>query len=44
MLAEVAAWVHDGSISERSGHPFLTSGGALAGRLTAVTGVPVRPR
>ena len=44
MLAEVASWVHDGSIGERSGHPFLISGRALAARLTAVTGVPVRPR
>lgn len=43
-LAEVAAWAHDGSIGERSGHPFLISGRALAGRLTAVTGVAVRPR
>ena len=44
MLSEVASWVDDGSIGERSGHPFLTSGHALAARLTAVTGVKVRPR
>ena len=44
MLSEVASWAHDGSIGERSGHPFLTSGRALAARLTSVTGVKVRPR
>jgi aminoglycoside phosphotransferase (APT) family kinase protein len=43
-LVEVAGWVRDGSIGERSGHPFLTSGHALAERVTALTGVPVRPR
>ena len=44
MLAEVASWAHDGSIGERAGHPFLISGRALAGKLMAVTRVPVRPR
>ncbi len=44
MLTEVAGWVHDGTISGRAGHPFLISGRELAGRLSSVTGVPVRPR
>jgi aminoglycoside phosphotransferase (APT) family kinase protein len=43
-LVEVATWVHDGVIDERAGHPWLTTGPALAAHLTTVTGVPVRPR
>jgi aminoglycoside phosphotransferase (APT) family kinase protein len=43
-LTEVAGWATDGSISDRAGHPWLVSGNAFAARLSAVTGVPVRPR
>ena len=43
-LTEVAGWVHEGTAEKRSGHPWLVSGSALAGRLSRVTGVPVRPR
>jgi aminoglycoside phosphotransferase (APT) family kinase protein len=43
-LTEVAGWVHDAVIDERSGHPWLTSGPALADHLAKVTGVAVRPR
>jgi len=41
-LTEVAGWVHDGVIGNRTGHPWLTSGPALASHLTSVTGVMVR--
>jgi len=43
-LTEVAGWVRDGDLGDRAGHPWLVSGTALAVRLTAVTGVAVRPR
>lgn len=43
-LVEVAQWVADGVIDDRAGHPWLVMGDALAGRLTATTGVTVRPR
>ena len=43
-LAEVASWVHEGTIGDRAGHPWLASGPAFAGCVTAVTGVAVRPR
>lgn len=43
-LSELAGWVYDGTIAERSDHPWLTSGPALATHLTSVTGIPVRPR
>jgi aminoglycoside phosphotransferase (APT) family kinase protein len=43
-LTEVAGWVHDGVISSRAGHPWLTSGPALAAHLTSVTGVMTRPQ
>jgi aminoglycoside phosphotransferase (APT) family kinase protein len=43
-LTEVARWAIDGSISDRAGHPWLVSGTVFAARLSAVTGVPVRPR
>jgi hypothetical protein len=43
-LVEVASWVHDGTIGERAGHPWLATGPALAAHLATVTGVPVRPR
>jgi aminoglycoside phosphotransferase (APT) family kinase protein len=43
-LTEVAGWVHSGEIGERAGHPWLVSGKAIAAHLSAVTGVPARPR
>ena len=43
-LTEVASWEYGGIIGERAGHPWLACGQAFAARLTAVTGVPVRPR
>lgn len=42
-LTEAASWVADGTISVRAGHPWLVSGTAFAERLSAVTGVAVRP-
>jgi hypothetical protein len=41
-LAEVASWVCEDTIGARAGHPWLVSGPAFAGRLTALTGIPVR--
>jgi Phosphotransferase enzyme family len=43
-LTEVAAWVHQGTAGDRSGHPWLVCGPAFARRLSRVTGTPVRPR
>ena len=43
-LVEVSGWVHSGQQNARGGHPWMTSGPALAARLTATTGVAVRPR
>jgi aminoglycoside phosphotransferase (APT) family kinase protein len=43
-LVEAAGWVHEGGADTRSGHPWLVSGPAFAGRLTALTGIPVRAR
>ena len=43
-LVEVAQWVHQGVVDARAGHPWLLSGDAFAAKVTAVTGVPVRPR
>lgn len=43
-LVEVASWVHSGQHDAHTGHPWLTTGPALAARLTAVTGVAVRSR
>jgi len=43
-LLEVAQWVHEGVVDARAGHPWLLSADAFAARVTAVTGVPVRPR
>jgi aminoglycoside phosphotransferase (APT) family kinase protein len=43
-LVEVAGWVHDGTASVHAGHPWLASGPVFARRLTALTGIPVRPR
>jgi hypothetical protein len=36
--------VHSGQQDARGGHPWMTSGPAFAARLTATTGVAVRPR
>ena len=43
-LTEVAGWVHAGTAGAHPGHPWLTSGPAFARRLTALTGISVRPR
>jgi aminoglycoside phosphotransferase (APT) family kinase protein len=43
-LVEVARWVHEDVVDARTGHPWLLCGDAFAGKVTAVTGVPVRPR
>ena len=43
-LTEVAGWVHEGTAGTRAGHPWLVLGPALAGRLAALTGAPVRAR
>jgi len=43
-LTEAAEWVHEGTADTRAGHPWLVMGPALAGRLGALTGAPVRPR
>ena len=43
-LTEVASWVHQDVADARVGHPWLVSGPALARRLAALTGAPVRPR
>jgi aminoglycoside phosphotransferase (APT) family kinase protein len=43
-LVEVAGWVQDGTASAHAGHPWLASGPAFARRLTALTGIAVRPR
>ncbi|MGH3204417.1 MAG: phosphotransferase [Streptosporangiaceae bacterium] len=41
-LVEVAGWMHSGQHDAHAGHPWLTTGPALAARLTATTGVAVR--
>jgi hypothetical protein len=43
-LVEVASWVHLGVVGTRAAHPWLISGPAFAGRLTTLTGAPVRAR
>jgi len=43
-LTEVASWEYYGIMGERAGHPWRVTGPALAARLAAVTGVPIRPR
>ena len=43
-LVEVASWSHSGQHDAHAGHPWLTTGPALAARLTATTGVAVRSR
>jgi aminoglycoside phosphotransferase (APT) family kinase protein len=42
-LTEVASWVGDGTVGEHAGHPWLVIAAATAARLSAVTGVQVRP-
>ncbi|HLK73132.1 MAG TPA: phosphotransferase [Streptosporangiaceae bacterium] len=43
-LVEVSGWIHSGQHDAHTGHPWFTTGPALAARLTAATGVAVRPR
>lgn len=43
-LTEVAGWVHEGTVTEHAGHPWLVIGPVAAVRIGAVTGVKVRPR
>jgi aminoglycoside phosphotransferase (APT) family kinase protein len=43
-LVEVAGWVHAGTAGAHAGHPWLVSEPAFARRLTALTGISVRPR
>jgi aminoglycoside phosphotransferase (APT) family kinase protein len=43
-LLEVATWSADGTLAERSGHPWLLSGEAFAVRLHGLTGVRVAAR
>lgn len=43
-LVEVSGWVHSGQHDAHTGHPWLTTGPALAARLTAASGVAVRSR
>ncbi len=43
-LVEVAGWVHDGTVGERTGHPWLAMGPAVAAHLNSVTGASVRAR
>ena len=41
-LVEVSGWIHSGQHDAHTGHPWITTGPALADRLTAITGVAVR--
>jgi aminoglycoside phosphotransferase (APT) family kinase protein len=43
-LVEVSGWAHSGQQNAHRGHPWITCGPTLAARLTATTGVAVRPR
>jgi aminoglycoside phosphotransferase (APT) family kinase protein len=40
-LVEAAGWAQEGLTEAHAGHPWLVCGPAFAGRLTALTGVPV---
>jgi hypothetical protein len=40
-LVEVAGWAHQGELSRRAAHPWLTVRSAFVGRLAALTGVQV---
>jgi aminoglycoside phosphotransferase (APT) family kinase protein len=44
VLVEVAGWAHSESTDGHDGHPWLTSGPAIAGRLGSLTGVDVAAR
>jgi aminoglycoside phosphotransferase (APT) family kinase protein len=43
-LVEVSGWAHAGQQDARGDHPWLVAGPLFAARLTAATGVAVRPR
>jgi aminoglycoside phosphotransferase (APT) family kinase protein len=43
-LTEVASWVHHGVVADHESHPWLVIGQVTAARLSAVTGIEVRPR
>jgi aminoglycoside phosphotransferase (APT) family kinase protein len=43
-LVEVAFWVEDGTVAERTGHPWLTNCRVFAGRLSRATGTEVRAK
>lgn len=43
-LVEVSGWTHSGHGDAHAGHPWLASSPAFAARLSAATGVTVRPR
>jgi aminoglycoside phosphotransferase (APT) family kinase protein len=40
-LVEVASWVHDGTLSQHAGHPWLVTKPAFARRLAALTGARI---
>jgi aminoglycoside phosphotransferase (APT) family kinase protein len=42
-LVEAAGWMRAGDLGAHLGHPWLTSGGAFAGRLHRLTGIGVAP-
>ena len=43
-LVEMSGWTHSGQHDAHAGHPWLTCAPAFAARVTATTGVTVRPR
>lgn len=43
-LTDVSAWTSSGQEAARGSHPWQASAPAFAAQVTAVTGVPVRPR
>ena len=43
-LVEVASWLAEGTVADRTGHPWLVVGDSFAARLTDRTSVPIRPR
>jgi hypothetical protein len=43
-LVEVSGWVHAGQQDARGDHPWMQAAPVFAARLTALTGVAVRPR
>ena len=42
-LVETAGWAADDTLANYAGHPWLMIGQPLAVRLSAVTGIQVRP-